>query len=93
MARVSLPAQVLLSLPFFMDSVVMAASHPESSRNLIYKEVPTVAEKHIKPADNQANQKNANKGTSGQNRQHSQVHGNRSKQLQENLKDSDQLGE
>lgn len=45
MARVSLPAQVLLSLPFFMDSVVMAASHPESSRNLIYKEIPTVAEK------------------------------------------------
>ena len=51
-----------------------------------------MAKKPIKPADNQANQQNPNKGTNGQNRQHSQVHGNRSKQLQQNRKDSDQLG-
>lgn len=51
-----------------------------------------MVKKAIKPVDNHANQKNANKGTKGQNRQHSQVHGNRSKQLQQNRKDSDQSG-
>ncbi len=38
----------------------------------------------IKPEDNQANQQNPNKGTDGTNRQYSQVHGNRSKQLLSN---------
>lgn len=38
----------------------------------------------MKPKDNQANMKNANKGTSGQNRQHAQVNGNRGKQLNPN---------
>ncbi|MDO6650962.1 hypothetical protein Q4530_01090 [Colwellia sp. 1_MG-2023] len=37
----------------------------------------------IKPEDNQSNQKNSNKGTSGTNRQYDQVHGNRSKQKQQ----------
>ena len=43
--------------------------------------------KKIKPEDNAANQPNANKGTSGTNKQHDQVHGNRSKQLEESKKD------
>lgn len=38
--------------------------------------------KKIKPEDNAANQKNQNKGTPGVNRQNAQVHGNRSKQIQ-----------
>lgn len=38
--------------------------------------------KKIKPSDNSKNMKNANKGTNGVNKQYSQVHGNRSKQLQ-----------
>ncbi len=42
--------------------------------------------KKITPANNKANQGNANKGTSGQNKQHSQVHGNRGKQLNPNRK-------
>lgn len=37
--------------------------------------------KVIKPKDNKANMKNANKGTDGTNRQYDQVHGNRGKQL------------
>lgn len=37
----------------------------------------------IKPQDNAANMKNANKGTAGNNKQNSQVHGNRSKQIQQ----------
>jgi len=37
----------------------------------------------MKPQDNTTNQQNANKGTKGTNRQHSQVHGNRSKQLEQ----------
>ena len=52
-----------------------------------------MAKKHIKPKDNEANMKNANKGTRGQNRQHSQANGNRSKQLQQNRKDSAQKDE
>ena len=39
--------------------------------------------KKIKPIDNNSNQKNPNKGTSGTNRQYDQVHGNRSKQKQQ----------
>jgi hypothetical protein len=42
--------------------------------------------KGITPKNNQANMKNANKGTSGVNRQYSQVHGNRGKQLNPNRK-------
>lgn len=40
--------------------------------------------KKITPQQNQANQANANKGTSGQNKQHAKVHGNRGKQLNPN---------
>jgi len=40
----------------------------------------------IKPADNSANMKNANKGTPGVNKQNAQVNGNRSKQLTHNQK-------
>ncbi|WP_204161786.1 hypothetical protein [Dokdonia sp. Dokd-P16] len=42
--------------------------------------------KPITPKDNSANHNNANKGTNGQNKQHSQVHGNRGKQLNPNQK-------
>ncbi|WP_415886592.1 hypothetical protein ACMXYO_01080 [Neptuniibacter sp. QD37_6] len=38
-------------------------------------------QRKIKPEDNEANQKNPNKGTKGTNRQYDQVHGNRSIQL------------
>lgn len=38
----------------------------------------------IKPCDNASNQQNANKGTDGVNKQYSQVHGNRGKQLNPN---------
>lgn len=40
--------------------------------------------KKISPQNNQSNQKNANKGTSGTNKQYSQVHGNRGKQMNPN---------
>jgi len=40
-----------------------------------------MARKPIKPADNDANMRNANKGTKGTNRQYDQVQGNRSKQI------------
>lgn len=42
-----------------------------------------MARKPIKPADNEANMPNANKGTKGTNRQYDQVQGNRGKQLAE----------
>lgn len=42
--------------------------------------------KKITPRNNQANQANANKGTSGTNKQYSQVHGNRGKQMNPNQK-------
>jgi hypothetical protein len=42
--------------------------------------------KKIKPQDNAANQKNANKGTDGTNRQYDQAQGNRGKQKQQNHK-------
>lgn len=42
--------------------------------------------KKITPANNNANMKNANKGTSGTNKQYAQVHGNRGKQLNPNQK-------
>jgi hypothetical protein len=37
----------------------------------------------IKPQNNTANMNNTNKGTAGTNKQNSQVHGNRSKQIQQ----------
>jgi hypothetical protein len=40
----------------------------------------------VTPKNNSANQKNANKGTSGQNKQNSQANGNRGKQLNPNQK-------
>jgi hypothetical protein len=40
--------------------------------------------KNIKPKDNEANMGNANRGTSGTNRQHDQSQGNRGKQLNPN---------
>ena len=40
--------------------------------------------KPIKPQDNAANMQNANKGTSGTNRQYDQNQGNRGKQLNPN---------
>jgi hypothetical protein len=39
--------------------------------------------KKIAPQDNSANMGNANKGTSGTNKQHDQVQGNRGKQMAE----------
>ena len=42
--------------------------------------------KPIKPANNQANMQNANKGTPGVNKQYAQVHGNRGAQLNPNRK-------
>lgn len=40
--------------------------------------------KPINPKNNTANSQNANKGTSGTNRQHDQAQGNRGKQLNPN---------
>ena len=40
--------------------------------------------KKINPKDNSANQQNANKGTSGTNKQYDQAQGNRGKQLNTN---------
>ena len=42
--------------------------------------------KPIKPADNQANMQNPNKGTAGTNRQYDQNQGNRGEQLNPNKK-------
>jgi len=42
--------------------------------------------KKITPQNNTANQKNANKGTAGTNRQYDQAQGNRGKQLEQNRK-------
>lgn len=42
--------------------------------------------KKISPANNQANMKNANKGTPGVNKQYAQVQGNRGKQMNPNQK-------
>ena len=42
--------------------------------------------KPIKPADNQSNMQNPNKGTSGTNRQYDQNQGNRGEQLNPNKK-------
>lgn len=44
--------------------------------------------KKITPVDNQANIQNPNKGTSGTNRQYDQAQGNRGKQLNPILNDS-----
>jgi len=40
----------------------------------------------IKPADNSANQRNANKGSKGVNKQYAKAQGNRGKQLNPNKK-------
>ena len=42
--------------------------------------------KKIKPKDNQSNQKNANKGTKGTNKQYDKTQGNKGKQLNPNQK-------
>jgi len=42
--------------------------------------------KKMKPSDNQTNQRNRNKGTSGTNRQFDQGQGNRGKQKNPNYK-------
>jgi hypothetical protein len=42
--------------------------------------------KKIKPADNEANTPNANKGTSGTNLQYDQNQGNRGKQMEESAR-------
>ena len=42
-----------------------------------------MSKKRIDPKDNSSNMKNPNKGTSGTNKQNSQVHGNRSNQIQQ----------
>jgi len=42
--------------------------------------------KKITPANNKTNQANSNKGTSGTNKQNSQVNGNKGKQLNPNNK-------
>lgn len=42
--------------------------------------------KKIKPKDNQSNIKNANKGTSGTNKQYDRAKGNKGKQLNQNQK-------
>lgn len=42
--------------------------------------------KKIKPADNQANQKNPNKGTPGVNTQYAKAQGNKGKQKNPNQK-------
>ncbi|WP_198597504.1 hypothetical protein [Enterovibrio norvegicus] len=48
---------------------------------------------NIKPQYNQSNIRNANKGSSGVNKQNSQVHGNRSKQLAENIHKNEKRNE
>jgi len=45
-----------------------------------------MAKKKISTRDNSSNMKNANKGTDGVNKAYSQVHGNKSKQLQNSKK-------
>ena len=47
--------------------------------------------KKINPKDNQNNQKNANKGTSGTNKQYDKAQGNKGKQLNPNQKKKKQL--
>lgn len=42
--------------------------------------------KKISPQNNEANQKNANKGSDGTNRQYDQAQGNRGKQMNPNQK-------
>ena len=44
-------------------------------------------DKPIKPADNQSNMQNPNKGTAGTNRQYDQNQGNRGEQLNPNKKE------
>ena len=42
----------------------------------------------MKPKDNASNQKNANRGTRGTNKQHDQAQGNRGKQLSPTANDA-----
>lgn len=50
------------------------------------KEVNTMAKQKVTPKNNSANMQNPNKGTSGVNRQYSQVQGNRGAQMNPNKK-------
>jgi hypothetical protein len=50
----------------------------------IHQKVKETMKKKISPANHQANQQNANKGTNGVNRQYAQSQGNREKQLNPN---------
>ena len=52
----------------------------------IFKEESMSNDKPIKPADNQSNMQNPNKGTAGTNRQYDQNQGNRGGQLNPNRK-------
>ena len=64
-------------------SYLSRQSNEAEDNNIHFKlKKDNMSKKKITPADNQANQGNANKGTSGTNKQNSQVHGNRSKQVQ-----------
>jgi hypothetical protein len=45
-----------------------------------------MAKTKVSPGSNKANQSNANKGTSGTNKQYSQVQGNKGKQMNPNQK-------
>jgi len=56
----------------------------EAAISLLTLKINVMAEKKIKPQDNHANQKNANKGTSGVNKAYAKAQGNRGKQIQQN---------
>ena len=49
-----------------------------------------MAKQKIDPQENHANQLNSNRGTNGVNKQSSQVHGNRGKQLNPNQQGKEQ---
>lgn len=53
---------------------------------LLWKGDKDMAKPKMTPKNNAANMKNPNKGTNGVNRQYSQVHGNRGKQMMHNTK-------
>ena len=52
--------------------------------NITFKTIPFTMSKKITPKQNESNQQNPNKGTSGTNKQYSQDQGNRGKQLNPN---------
>jgi hypothetical protein len=66
----------------YTETLCGIRDRPQNS-TLTYKKTMT---KKVTPKTNSANQQNANKGTNGQNKQYSQVHGNRGKQLNPNQK-------